>query len=509
MGIAGGGVLVGLLVFVVVAWVRKHVTDPLLDTALSFVVPFAAYVVAEHLEASGVLAVVVAGLLLGHRAPVLQSASSRIAEGMNWRTIAFVLENTVFLLIGLQAHWLLGNVRASDLGMGTILGLCGATFVAVVVLRLVWVFPARFLLVKPGPDWSGRVPPRSYTFLIGWAGMRGVVTLAAAFILRSYWAMAFGLVLSAVLYVAATYIFHPYRPRLSLAKRAELLHVSGWIFLTYAMHVVQFQTERLVLGRFAPPSVLGLYSFSKDLASIFTQELAIALNRVTFVKTAQREGPLSSEPERPIVLLGAYAIITAPIGLGLAAVAEDALFVLFGHQWLPAAPYLRLVAPAAACYAIHGLILSTFQASGLARGSAFLAGAGALMMVASLVTAGFVGVEAQTLAGIALVVNVMLLLIGMVSLGRIAKTPFARLLAAVARPFLAAGIMLAAVTRLTPDSGSPTLDLMASVGMGVPVYVIALSALWGLAGRPAGAERDALNSARAFIDKRKQSRKYP
>lgn len=353
-------------------------------------------------------------------------------------------------------------------------------------------------------DFGRDLRMRLYVRLLGTAG-----TIAAAFILRSYWAMAFGLVLSAVLYVAATYIFHPYRPRLSLAKRAELLHVSGWIFLTYAMHVVQFQTERLVLGRFAPPSVLGLYSFSKDLASIFTQELAIALNRVTFVKTAQREGPLSSEPERPIVLLGAYAIITAPIGLGLAAVAEDALFVLFGHQWLPAAPYLRLVAPAAACYAIHGLILSTFQASGLARGSAFLAGAGALMMVASLVTAGFVGVEAQTLAGIALVVNVMLLLIGMVSLGRIAKTPFARLLAAVARPFLAAGIMLAAVTRLTPDSGSPTLDLMASVGMGVPVYVIALSALWGLAGRPAGAERDALNSARAFIDKRKQSRKYP
>jgi len=220
---AGGGVLVGLLVFVVVAWVRKHVTDPLLDTALSFVVPFAAYVVAEHLEASGVLAVVVAGLLLGHRAPVLQSASSRIAEGMNWRTIAFVLENTVFLLIGLQAHWLLGNVRASDLGMGTILGLCGATFVAVVVLRLVWVFPARFLLVKPGPDWSGRVPPRSYTFLIGWAGMRGVVTLAAAFILPADTPHREALVLAAFAVVAGTLFVQG----LSLPWLARRLAIPG------------------------------------------------------------------------------------------------------------------------------------------------------------------------------------------------------------------------------------------------------------------------------------------
>ena len=67
-------------------------------------VPFAAYVVAEEIHASGVLAVVVAGLLLGHKAPILQTAQSRIAERINWRTIAFVLENTVFLLIGLQAE---------------------------------------------------------------------------------------------------------------------------------------------------------------------------------------------------------------------------------------------------------------------------------------------------------------------------------------------------------------------------------------------------------------------
>ena len=58
---------------------------------------------AEELHASGVIAVVVAGLLLGHKAPIIQTAQSRIAERINWRTIAFLLENTVFLLIGLQA----------------------------------------------------------------------------------------------------------------------------------------------------------------------------------------------------------------------------------------------------------------------------------------------------------------------------------------------------------------------------------------------------------------------
>jgi Na+/H+ antiporter len=181
---AGGGLVVGIAGFVLVAKIRKHVKDPVLDTGISLVVPFATYIAAEEINASGVVAVVVAGLLLGHKAPILQTAQSRIAERMNWRTLAFILENTVFLLIGLQAGWLIDDVRASTLPTGTIVSVCLATLAAVVVLRLAWVFPVRYLLIRPGPDpATGRRPPPSYTFLIGWAGMRGVVTLAAAFVI--------------------------------------------------------------------------------------------------------------------------------------------------------------------------------------------------------------------------------------------------------------------------------------------------------------------------------------
>ena len=181
---AGGGLLVGLAAFFLCARLRRHVTDPLMDTAISLTVPFAAYIAAEEIHGSGVIAVVVAGLLLGHKAPILQTAQSRIAERTNWRTIAFVLENTVFLLIGLQAEWLLADVGESELSLGRIVAVCGLTLLAVVVLRLAWVFPARYLLVRPGPDpATGKSPPWQYTFVLGWAGMRGVVTLAAAFVI--------------------------------------------------------------------------------------------------------------------------------------------------------------------------------------------------------------------------------------------------------------------------------------------------------------------------------------
>ena len=181
---AGGGVLVGLAVFLIVAAVRKKITDAVFDTGVSLVTPFAAYLVAEELHASGVIAVVVAGLLLGHKAAILQSAQSRMAETTNWRTISFVLENTVFLLIGLQAAWIVGDAADSDLGWGRIGLVCATALVAVIVLRLAWVFPVRYLLVRPGPDRdTGKPPPWTYTFLLGWAGMRGVVTLAAAFVI--------------------------------------------------------------------------------------------------------------------------------------------------------------------------------------------------------------------------------------------------------------------------------------------------------------------------------------
>ena len=182
---AGGGTAVGVAAYVGVGWMRKHTSDPVLDSSISLVVPFVAYVAAEEVEASGVIAVVVAGLLLGHRAPVLQTAQSRIADRMNWRTVAFLLENAVFLLIGLQGRWILEDVAGSTVPGWRIALVCVATLVSVVALRLVWVFPARYLLVRKRQFVDeGRGPgPWSHTLVLGWAGMRGVVTLAAAFVI--------------------------------------------------------------------------------------------------------------------------------------------------------------------------------------------------------------------------------------------------------------------------------------------------------------------------------------
>ncbi|QNE22447.1 Na+/H+ antiporter [Kribbella qitaiheensis] len=180
---AGGGVAVGLIVAIVLAKIRKRFTDPVLDTTLSLTAPFIAYIAAEEFHASGVLSVVVTGLLLGHKAPIIQSAASRMSERTNWRTFQFLLENTVFLLIGLQTRWILEDVSHSPLSAGTITIATVGVFVAVVLLRPLWLFPVTVLSrrilgrSRPGPvSWQSLV-------VVSWAGMRGVVTLAAVFVL--------------------------------------------------------------------------------------------------------------------------------------------------------------------------------------------------------------------------------------------------------------------------------------------------------------------------------------
>lgn len=217
-----GGALAGFVIFRVVAWFRPRITDPILDTAVSFVVPFVAYLAAEAVHASGVLAVVVAGLLLGHKAPLLQTAKSRVTERTNWRTIAFLLENAVFALIGLQAQWIVGGVIRSDVPLGLVVGVCLATLAAVIVLRLAWVFPARYLLIRPGADpVTGERPPAGNTFILGWAGMRGVVTLAAAFVIPEQTPYREVLLLTAFTVVAGTLLVQG----LSLPWLARRLHV--------------------------------------------------------------------------------------------------------------------------------------------------------------------------------------------------------------------------------------------------------------------------------------------
>ncbi|AKE88941.1 MULTISPECIES: Na+/H+ antiporter [Rhodococcus] len=178
-----GGVTIGLLLAVVVHRVRGRMYDSPLETVLGLVLPFTAYLAAEEIEASGVLAVVAAGLYMGHRATDA-SVATRIQERAVWESLDVLLEMFVFAYMGLQLKFVIDEVRESGLDVHRAFLYAFAVLGVVIAVRPLWVllhWARRRLTREVGLDRLGRdqFTGREY-LVISWAGMRGVVTLAAA-----------------------------------------------------------------------------------------------------------------------------------------------------------------------------------------------------------------------------------------------------------------------------------------------------------------------------------------
>jgi monovalent cation/hydrogen antiporter len=177
------GVATGLALGWLVHALRMRLEDPVVESVLGLIVPFAAYLLAEELHGSGVLAVVAAGLYLGHRGPEAGYAT-RLQERPLWSSLDLLLEAVVFALIGLQLRYVVGAVQESDRSNTSLLVAAVAVLATVVLVRFVYVFGLELARRAPRPSRSGIVrpkrPPWSYQVVISWTGMRGVVTLAAA-----------------------------------------------------------------------------------------------------------------------------------------------------------------------------------------------------------------------------------------------------------------------------------------------------------------------------------------
>jgi Na+/H+ antiporter len=175
-----GGILMGWIVAVVVHWLQRRLDDPPVQITISLLTPFVAYLPAERLGLSGVLAVVTAGLYIGWRSPLMTTARTRLEAFAFWRMVVFLLNGIIFILIGLQLPAVVSGLRNES--WPSLLFHAAAVSATVVVTRILWVFLAtyvpRFLSRKlrardPYPVWQ-------HTAIVAWSGMRGVVSLAAA-----------------------------------------------------------------------------------------------------------------------------------------------------------------------------------------------------------------------------------------------------------------------------------------------------------------------------------------
>ncbi|MDN3355815.1 Na+/H+ antiporter [Actinomadura sp. DC4] len=175
--VAAGGVAYGLLVGFVLARVRRRIRDPRSQLVVSLLTPYLAYVPAERLGFSGVLATVTAGFYFGTRGEGMLQPATRVPGQLFWRMLVFLLESALFVLLGLQVRGIVGEVAGHTWSRVALAVLAVAA--VIVSLRLLWVFLvfplARFL---PGRHLGFDHLPWRERVVIGWSGMRGAISLA-------------------------------------------------------------------------------------------------------------------------------------------------------------------------------------------------------------------------------------------------------------------------------------------------------------------------------------------
>jgi CPA1 family monovalent cation:H+ antiporter len=174
-----GGVVIGLVVGWIVVQIEARLNDPPVEVLVSLLAPVAAWLPAEGVHVSGVLAVVTAGIVLGRAAPRVMSSDTRILGSGVWQMLIYTLNGLVFVLIGLQLPSIIEAISEGRSASDLIL-LALAVCSTVVLVRLAWVFPATYLprwLIPRVQARDGAADPRMVAVL-GWSGMRGVVSLA-------------------------------------------------------------------------------------------------------------------------------------------------------------------------------------------------------------------------------------------------------------------------------------------------------------------------------------------
>ena len=175
-----GGVLFGLVVGWLGVWLERQIDDIPVQITLSLLIPFAAYLPANALNISGILAAVTAGIYAGYRGPMTISAEVRLQSASVWNFLIFVLNGVLFILVGLQLRRILTALSA--IAWGDLVRWGVLISMAVILVRILWIFPVTYLSRWLSPRLSARdpSPPWQYPAALSWMGIRGVLSLAAA-----------------------------------------------------------------------------------------------------------------------------------------------------------------------------------------------------------------------------------------------------------------------------------------------------------------------------------------
>lgn len=317
-----------------------------------------------------------------------------------------------------------------------------------------------------------------------------VITMIAAFLLQSYWAMVIGALAGRIIGVLLSYQMHPHRPQIKFTNFSGIWSISKWVLLGNIGRYLDNHTDKILIGSRTDAGMLGVYSVAKDISAMPTTEILAPLGRVLFPTFVLKR----DQPEifvRSISLaVGVQALFAVPACIGLALVANDATLVLLGPNWLQAVPFIQIMA-------FTNLLIALAHSGGyalLATGAVKL-----LAIVTWLQAIFFLGAaillfptsEPIEIAEIRVLVVAIgsVILIG-ITLTQIKALKMNAYLLPMCRPLIASGGMALLLIQSHAElmNLSPIIRLAIEVVMGCLIYIIGIALLWVIQGRPKGAE---------------------
>jgi PST family polysaccharide transporter len=346
-----------------------------------------------------------------------------------------------------------------------------------------------------------------FRFLLTVRLLRAAITIGLAFVLRNYWALVAGTVMGAAFRVGLSYGFHPFRPRFALARVPDIFRFSRWMIFQNVASGISTWLPGIVIGREWSSGTLAFFNMGKEIADLSTTEVRAPIRRALYPGLAQ----VADQRERLASVLvestGMLALLTVPIPLGIALIANDLVPLFLGMQWQPTVEMLR---PLCVAGSVAGIATNS-QLALMALNRSHLTAIGASLRAILLLTVLLVVSPVYGAVGVAYAVASVTCTMAIADYAlasRLLGIRAGRFIAVVWRPVIAALLMCVAVW-LLPDGAQSGHDptahawsLARAAVLGAAVYAAGVLFLWAIAGSPAGAERRLIAFARNYCVRR-------
>lgn len=338
---------------------------------------------------------------------------------------------------------------------------------------------------------------KDFVFMLSKSVIGFCVTIPAAFLLRDYWALILGIIAGRTGGTIASYIMIPYRPRFNTTYWTELFNFSKWLFLNNWLYFLRHRAAGFVIGKISGMRSLGVYEVSYEISNFATTELVAPINRAVLPGLAKIANDVDALRKSYLSVIAMIALLAVPAGIGIAAISEPLVLAFLGANWTEAIPIIAILGFAGSLSSIETNTGTTCVAVGrpelLTKLYGFYVAVLLTLVVVFTLHWGIIGTAWAALA--AAIINVP---VYYTVLLRLISLKVSQFLSVLWRPLVASACMYGTVqyylNRTNPITTSveALTPMFTAVAIGAAVYVILVIALWRIAGKPDGAEREIL-----------------